>query len=74
MTDIQTKGCPDGIEAIDMSSMSTWIFEIAVLGDETIYRVCDYLAGGFMIQRPVIHSFGGPRQCSRLMSRARNLH
>jgi hypothetical protein len=39
LTDIQTKGCPDGIEAIDVSGMDTWVFSIAVLGEETVYRV-----------------------------------
>ena len=47
MTDIQTKGCPDGIEAIDMTSMTTWVFEIAVLGEETIYRVCSYFSHSY---------------------------
>jgi ubiquitin-conjugating enzyme E2 W len=39
LTDIQTKGCPDGIEAIDVSGMDTWVFGVSVLGDETVYRV-----------------------------------
>ena len=43
LTDIQTKGCPDGIEAIDVSGMDTWVFGVAVLGDETVYRVCSFL-------------------------------
>jgi hypothetical protein len=44
LADIQTKGCPDGIEAIDVSGMDTWIFGVSVLGDETIYRVCHFLS------------------------------
>ena len=39
MTDIKVNGCPPGIEAIDLEATDTWIFKIAVLGDETIYRV-----------------------------------
>jgi len=42
--DIQTKGCPDGIEAIDVSGMDTWVFGVSVLGDETIYRVRLFLS------------------------------
>jgi hypothetical protein len=39
MKDVVEKGCPPGIEALDMTSMEVWTFTIAVLGDETVYRV-----------------------------------
>ena len=51
LTDIQTKGCPDGIEALDVSGMDTWVFSIAVLGEETVYRVSDwYIASALLLR------------------------
>lgn len=39
LTEIQGKGCPPGIETIDVSTMDQWTFSVSVLGDETVYRV-----------------------------------
>lgn len=39
MTDIKLNGCPPGIEPLNLESTDTWIFKVAVLGDETVYRV-----------------------------------
>ncbi|ODN92743.1 ubiquitin-conjugating enzyme E2 W [Cryptococcus wingfieldii CBS 7118] len=36
--DINTKGTPPGIALLSADSMEEWIFTIAVLGDETVYR------------------------------------
>lgn len=39
LNEIRTKGTPPGIELLSADSMMEWVFSIAVLGDETIYRV-----------------------------------
>lgn len=39
LTEIRTKGTPPGIELLSADSMTEWIFTVAVLGDETVYRV-----------------------------------
>lgn len=36
--DIENKGTPPGIALLSADSMEEWIFTIAVLGDETIYK------------------------------------
>lgn len=36
--DIENKGTPPGISLLSADSMEEWIFTIAVLGDETIYK------------------------------------
>lgn len=36
--DIESKGTPPGISFLSADSMEEWIFTIAVLGDETIYK------------------------------------
>jgi hypothetical protein len=72
LTDIQTKGCPDGIEAIDVSGMDTWVFSIAVLGEETVYRVSGH-SGGLVstVCRAVPTSF--PKGSRGLTGRERSL-
>lgn len=39
LAEIKDNGTPDGIALMTADSMSEWVFTIAVLGDETVYRV-----------------------------------
>jgi ubiquitin-conjugating enzyme E2 W len=39
LTEINTKGTPPGITLLNAENMQEWVFQISVLGDETIYRV-----------------------------------
>lgn len=39
LAEIKDNGTPDGIALLAADSMSEWTFTIAVLGDETVYRV-----------------------------------
>jgi ubiquitin-conjugating enzyme E2 W len=39
LNEIRSKGTPPGIDLLSAESMAEWIFTIAVLGEETIYRV-----------------------------------
>lgn len=39
LAEIKDNGTPDGIDLLAADSMSEWTFTIAVLGDETVYRV-----------------------------------
>lgn len=36
---INADGCPAGITLAQADDLETWEFELAVLGDETIYKV-----------------------------------
>lgn len=51
LAEIKDNGTPDGIALMTADSMSEWVFTIAVLGDETVYRVRvgvhAYLACGY---------------------------
>lgn len=66
LTDIQTKGCPDGIEALDVSGMDTWVFSIAVLGEETVYRVSHW----YIASAPLLRE---GQRANGLTCRGRNL-
>ena len=37
--EIEKKGTPPGIALLEADDSGVWIFELAVLGDETVYRV-----------------------------------
>lgn len=39
LSDIRTKGTPAGIALLSADTMSEWVFTIAVLGDDTVYKV-----------------------------------
>lgn len=36
---IKASGTPAGIELVSAENMQEWVFTIAVLGDETVYKV-----------------------------------
>lgn len=56
LNDIQSKGCPDGIEAIDVSGMDTWVFGVSVLGDETVYRVRLSFSDSYAVPESGLHT------------------
>ena len=60
LNEIRAKGTPPGIDLLSTGgdTMTEWIFQIAVLGDETIYRVC--LSGFTCCERGLGHA-GGER-------------
>lgn len=59
LADIRANGTPEGIAAYSIDSMQEWIFTISVLGDETVYRVCQWWSrAGRWACPPYSHSDG----------------
>ena len=40
LAEINSKGTPPGIVLLNAAALDHWVFLISVLGDETIYAVC----------------------------------